>query len=245
MTKKGTAQAGIAVAAALIAGVLVAGCSGTSDSTNQVRERLEAAAAKTAASSTLQSSALAEHEGGNGPEPAGCAEARVDRAATPKIEERLYPRVCGRGKPREVIAIGDRGWYAPRPGRWIAFRVAPGLTAELADAGKRFDRLFAAASNFKETGDGGEFDAPPAAALPAPRAESGELQLVAKINQAGYLSSLTLAGSEGGARTVLKKDYGDFGAPQRIVPPHPAEVTGHRASIKSEAELEEAFEIFP
>jgi hypothetical protein len=200
---------------------VVAGCGGSSGSEDMARERLEAAAAKTAAAPTLEATSLAEVEGADGPTATGCTVTEVDRAAPVKIAERTYRTACGHGRPAETIAIGDRGWYSPRPGHWIRLTIAPGVTAGVADDGKRFDRLFAAASNFVETADGGEFDAPVSANLPGPSAESGDLHLEAKIDGAGYLSALTVAGAEEDPPVTLKDNYRAFGKPQRITPPPP------------------------
>jgi hypothetical protein len=221
---------------------LLAGCGGSGPSEDPIRERLEAAAAMTAAAPTLESTAQAEDEAGNGPEPSGCGEAKIDRAATAKVDLRSYRTVCAHRPPRqETIAIGRRAWASTR-GHWVAFGIPAGLTAELLDEKSKFDRLFGAASDFREGPDGDEFDAPFSAVGAGPRTESGELHFDAVIDQAGYLTALTIAGTEKGATLTVEDSYEGFGAPLRIVPPPPAEVTGPHVAIKGKPELAELFE---
>ncbi len=65
------------------------------------------------------------------------------------------------------------------------------------------------------------------------------------IGEDGYLTGLTTSGVEEESTTTIKDSYAGFGAPQRIVPPRPAEVTDSHAAIKSKPELEELFEVLP
>jgi hypothetical protein len=221
---------------------LLAGCGGSGSPEDPIRERLEAAAAKTAAAPTLESTAQAETETGNGPEPSGCGEAKVDRAATAKVDLRTYPTVCARrSSKRETIAIGKRAW-ASTHGHWVAFGIPAGLTAGLLDETSKFDRLFGAASDFREGPDADEFDAPFSAVGAGPRTESGELHFDAVIDKAGYLTALTIAGTKEGATVTVEDSYEGFGAAQRIAPPPPAKVTGPHVAIKGEPELRELFE---
>jgi hypothetical protein len=237
MAKKGTA-----LAIALALGALLAGCGGSGPSEASIRERLEAAAAKTAAAPTLESTGQIEAEAGNGPEPTGCIHARIDRATMAEVDALSYRTVCAHRPPREeAIAIGKHAWVSPRRGRWVAIPVPPGLLTELLDQAKTFDRLFAAASDFGEGPDADEFDAPFSAVGTGPLAESGELHFDAVVDQAGYLTALTIAGAEEDPSVIVKDSYEMFGAPQRIVPPAPAEITDHRGPIKGKAELRELF----
>jgi hypothetical protein len=236
------AKKGTALAIALALGVLLAGCGGSGSSEGPIRERLEGAAAKTAAAPTLESTAQFEVEAGSGPEPTGCGEAKIDRAATPKVGLRSFHTVCAHRPPRqETIAIGRRAW-ASTHGHWVAFGIPAGLTAELLEEMSKFDRLFGAASDFREGPDGDEFDAPFSAVGAGPRTESGELHFDAVIDQAGYLTSLTISGIEKGATLTVEDSYAGFGAPVQIVPPPPAKVTGPHVAIKGEPELRELFE---
>jgi hypothetical protein len=223
---------------------LLAGCGGSGASEDPIRERVEAAAAKTAAAPTLESTTQADTETGDGPEPSGCGEAKIDRAAT-AVDLRRYRTVCGRRAPVQVtIAIGKRAW-ASTHGHWVAFGIRDGLTAELLDERSEFDRLFGAASDFREGPDGDEFDAPWSAVGAGPRTESGELHFDAVIDQAGYLTTLTISGTEKGATLTVEDSYEGFGAPLRIAPPPAAKVTGLYVAIKGEPELRELFEGLP
>ncbi|HEY0278964.1 MAG TPA: hypothetical protein VGC32_11925 [Solirubrobacterales bacterium] len=221
---------------------LIAGCGGSGSSEDPIRERVEGAAAKTAAAPTLESTAQFAIEAGNGPEPTGCGMAKIDRAATPKVDLRSYHAVCGHRPPgRETIAIGKRAWVSTH-GHWVAFGIRDGLTAELLDETSKFHRLFGAASSFREGPGGDEFDAPFSAVGAGPLTESGELHFDAVIDQAGYLTALNISGVEEGATLTVEDSYEGFGAPVRIAPPPPAKVTGPKVAINGEPELRELFE---
>ncbi len=245
--KHGATRIAAAVGTLAALAVLLAGCGGSGPSPeDSIRERLEAAAAKTAAAPTLESSAQAEVETGNGPEPTGCVEVRVDRVKTAKVATRDYRRVCAHGPATlQVIAIGNHAWAAGPRHDWVAIGVPARLTADLVDEAKKFDRLFAAASDFHEGPGADEFDAPFSAVGAGPRTESGELHFRAVIGRGGYLTALTVSGVEGEGTTTVKDTYEAFGAPQRIAPPHPAEVASRHAPIKSKPEFEQLFELLP
>jgi hypothetical protein len=205
-----------------VVGAALAGCGGSGPSEDSIRERIEAAAAKTAAAPTLESTGQIEAEAGNGPEPTGCIHARIDRATTARVDSLGYRTVCGHRPPREeAIAIGKHAWDSPRRGQWVVIPVPPGLLTEFLDQAGTFDRLFAAASNFREGPDADEFDAPFSAGGTGPVAESGELHFDAVVDQAGYLTALTIAGAEEKPSVIVKDSYERFGAPPADRPARP------------------------